>query len=249
MGLDKPESEEKFEQKEDKKPMADEKKLEEEKEKEEEKKEGESPEEEKGEGKKEEKKEEKKEGEPKGEEKMAAEEKPEEKPGEKKFMLAEYCDLEKMSKFMEGMEYSKEFAEEAKKESDVNFGLVMKACYSAMVKMAEKFDKSEEDKNAYMSKMQEYEARFAELEKQKFSMAVESLLKDKDISESLSKEEIDSCREDSVNFSLESISGWEKKVKALAFTHTKGKKTENKVITYALPFHDEPETSSHLLFK
>ena len=195
---------------------------------------------------------EKKEGETPAEEKKEGaegEKKEGEAPAPKKAKMSEFCDLEKMAAFVADSEFAKEFAAEAAKEDDVDFGMVVKACYSAFCKMAEKFDASEKDKQAYMAKADELEKKFAEIEKQKFSMAVESLLKDKDISESLSKDEVEECRTDSMNFSLETISGWENKVKALAFTHTKGKKTENKVVTYALPFHDEPENTSHLLFK
>jgi hypothetical protein len=177
------------------------------------------------------------------------EEKPEEKPAEKKFMLAEYADLEKMAAFMAGEEFEADFSAEAGKEADVNFGMVVKCMFQKMCKMAEKFDAAEKDRDAYMAKMQEYEARFAEIEKQKFSMAVESLLQDEDISTFLSKDEIQTCREDSVNFSLDTISGWENKVKALAFTHTKGKKEKDTVVKYALPFNDESKGKSDLLFK
>ena len=193
-----------------------------------EKKEGETPEEEKKEG-------------------AEGEKKEGEAPAPKKAKMSEFCDLEKMSKFVADTEFAKEFAAEADKEDGVDFGMVIRACYSAMCKMSEKFDKSEEDKNVYMAKMQEYEARFAELEKQKFSIEVESQLQE--VSDVLSKEEIESCREDAANFKFAEIDGWKNKVKALGFTKTKGKKTENKVITYALPFHDEPENTSHLLFK
>jgi hypothetical protein len=165
----------------------------------------------------------------------------------KKAKMSEFCDLEKMSKFMVESEFAKEFAAEADKEDDVDFGMVVKACYAAMCKMSDKFDKSEEDKNAYMAKMQEYEARFAELEKQKFSIEVESQLQE--VSDVLSKEEIESCREDAANFKFAEIDGWKNKVKALGFTKTKGKKPVDNVIKYALPFHDEPENTSHLLFK
>jgi hypothetical protein len=157
--------------------------------------------------------------------------------------MSEFCDLEKMSKFMVESEFAKEFAAEADKEDDVNFGMVVKACYAAMCKMSDKFDASEKDKQAYMAKAEELEKKFAEIEKQKFSMAVESLLKDEDISQYLSKDEVQTCREDSVNFSLETISGWENKVKALAFTKTKGKKPVDSVVKYALAW-DVPNPKS-----
>jgi hypothetical protein len=185
-----------------------------------EKKEGETPEEEKKEG-------------------AEGEAKEGEAPAPKKAKMSEFCDMEKMSKFMEESEFSAEFAEEAKKEDGLDFGLVVKACYSAFCKMSEKFDASEKDKNAYMAKMQEYEARFAELEKQKFSIEVESQLQE--VSDVLSKDEIEECRTDSVNFSMENVDGWKNKVKALGFTKTKGKKVENKVLTYALPFTNLPK--------
>jgi hypothetical protein len=156
--------------------------------------------------------------------------------------MSEFCDLGKMSEFMKGEEFEAKFAAEADKEDGVDFGAVVGYMFAKMCKMADENSKLKSDNDAYMAKM-------AEESKQKFSMAVESLLKDKDISESLSKDEVDECRKDSVNFSLETISGWENKVKALAFTHSKGKKTVDSVVKYALPFHDEPENTSHLLFK
>ena len=170
-----------------------------------------------------------------------------EKPVAKKAKMSEYADMEKMSKFMADSEFAAEFAAEAGKEDDVDFAVVVRACYSAMCKMSEKFDASEKDKNAYMAKMQEYEARFAELEKQKFSIEVESQLQE--VSDVLSKDEIEECRTDSVNFSMENVDGWKNKVKALGVTKTKNKKSVDTVVKYALPFHNEPENTEHLLFK
>jgi hypothetical protein len=193
-----------------------------------EKKEGETPEEEKKEGAEGEKKE--------GE---AA-------PAPKKAKMSEFCDLEKMAAFVADSEFAAEFAAEAAKEDGVDFGLVVKACYSAFCKMSEKFDASEKDKQAYMAKAEELEKKFAEIEKQKFAMEVESQLQE--VSDVLPKDEIETCRADSANFKFSELDGWKNKVKALAFTHTKGVK-KDATIKYALPFHDEPENASHLLFK
>ena len=170
-------------------------------------------------------------------EKKEGTEKPvDEKPAPKKAKMSEFCDLGKMSEFMKGEEFEAKFAAEADKEDGVDFGAVVGYMFAKMCKMADENANLKKDNEAYMAKM-------AQEEKQKFSMAVESLLKDKDISESLSKDEVDECRKDSVNFSLETISGWENKVKALAFTHTKGKKPVDSVVKYALAW-DVPNPKS-----
>ncbi len=175
------------------------------------------------------------------EEKVAEEKKAKEAEG-KKFALAEFANIEKLSKFMQGEEFEADFVAEAGKESNVNFGLVIKYMFAKMCKMAADLEDIKKDRDVHMAKESELQGKFAELEKQKFATEIEVTLQE--VSDTMPKDEIESCRADSLNFSMESVDAWKNKVKALAFTHTKKVKKDS-TIKYALPFTNLPKQENN----
>lgn len=75
------------------------------------------------------------------------------------------------------------------------------------------------------------------IEKQQFSHIVESTLAE--VSDVMPKAKLDECRSNSSNFTLETVSGWQNEVKAIAYNFAKdgkSKKDNDGIVRYALPF-------------
>jgi hypothetical protein len=206
------------------------KKLEEEKAKEAK----EDPKEEKTETPEEEKKEAK-------EEKMAEDEKPvEEKPAEEKkeFSLDPYLDVAALLAFLENeTEDYREIAEEFAKKDQMNYGRVMGAMYSKMCKMSAKMAEYEKDKTVYMQENEELKKFKAEKDQEQFAFAVDSTLKDISDKVEIPHDELEALKEDSKNYSLETIDAWRNmaKSKALDFAIKKVSGEEKPYSKYGLP--------------
>ncbi len=207
----------------------------------------------------------KKEGEEKAEEKMAeetpsseekeAEEKPE--PEEEKMSLDSYLDLNYVLKLLEEETEGEEsyleqdaFAikyalDEMKKEGEKSFESISKGMFAKMKKMACKMEKMAEENKAYMSMKEEFEALKSfkkSVEESRFSFEVESTLKD--VEAVMPKDEMEKAREDSKNFSLDTIDAWKNGVKAKAFTFSSGKSKEVKNEIPRWSFNIETSNSS-----
>ena len=194
----------------------------------------------------------------KKEEKMAEEEMPVEKPEEKKEEMAAEKPEEKKEEEEEKTEEKEEKPEEKmsldnnldvkamlamiegetedyQKLCDmgegVDFGMLSHALYKKMCKM------SEEGK-AYMSELEGLRKFKADVDAEKFMYAVESTLKD--VSDVLPHAELEKAREQSKDFSIDTIDAWKNGVKALAFSFTKNeKKPEDNIVRMGLPFSNE----------
>lgn len=82
----------------------------------------------------------------------------------------------------------------------------------------------------------------AGIEKQQFAHVVESTLNE--VADVMPKPKIEECRLNSANFTLETISGWQNEVKAIAFTFAKDgklKKEDDGITRYALAWRNEPK--------
>jgi hypothetical protein len=213
----------------------------------------EDPEEEKKETPKEEKQEEDKEKKENPEEekteKPADEKKEEDK--EKKMSLDGNVDAAFLLKLLaDETEDRKAFIGEefAKPEGERNYAVICSAMYAKickmaaeheemcgrMAKMAEDAEKAKSDNQAYMNENMSLKEFKANIEKTQFSAKVESVLAE--VIDTLTQDEIDEARKQSINYSIENINGWENSVKAIAFSHTKGKKTKPEYTIIGLPF-------------
>lgn len=213
----------------------------------------ESPEEEKTETPKKEKQEEDKEKkenpEEEKKEKPADEKKEEDK--EKKMSLDNNLDVAFLMKLLEDQtEDEKAFvgAEFAKEEGERNYSAICMAMYTKMckmaaehedmcgkmAKMAEETEKTKKDNEAYMQENMSLKEFKANVEKTQFSAKVEAVLAD--VIDIMPQTEIDKAREDSINYTMETVTGWENSVKAVAFSYSKGKKPKEEFMRIGLPF-------------
>lgn len=105
---------------------------------------------------------------------------------------------------------------------ETDFSALCKMAYEKLCKMAEDAKKAEEDKDAFMAENESLKKFKEDVEKSRFDYAVESTINE--VAETMPKDKVDELREDSKNFSLETIDGWKNKVKAMAFEYSKDKK-------------------------
>ena len=103
-----------------------------------------------------------------------------------------------------------------------------------MAKMAEDAEKAKKDNEAYMQETMALKEFKANVEKAQFSAKVESVLAD--VIDIMPQTEIDKAREDSINYTMETVTGWENSVKAVAFSYSKGKKPKEEFVRIGLPF-------------
>jgi hypothetical protein len=182
-------------------------------------------------------------------EKPADEKKEEDK--EKKMSLDSNVDLAFLLKLLEDeTEDRKAFIGEefAKPEGERNYAVICNSMYAKMCKMAAEHEemsakmatmaadaeKAKNDNQAYMDENMSLKEFKANIEKTQFSAKVESVLAE--VIDTLTQDEIDTARKESVNYSIANINGWENSVKAIAFSHTKGKKSKPEYTIIGLPF-------------
>lgn len=171
------------------------------------------------ESKEEEKKEQKAEGEDKEE---TPEEEKKEEDKEVKMSTDMNLDMGAMLAMLDNQ--TEEYAKIVEKHNagETDFSALCKMAYEKLCKMAEDAKKAEEDKDAFMSENESLKKFKEEVEKSRFDYAVESTINE--VLETMSKDKIAELREDSKNFTLETIDGWKNKVKAIAFETSKDKK-------------------------
>jgi hypothetical protein len=119
----------------------------------------------------------------------------------------------------------KQIVEKHKNGEELDYCLLCKMAHGKITKMAEESKEAQKDKDAYMSENEALKKFKEDTEKSKFAFEVESTITE--VTDSLPKDKVDEIREDSKNFTLESLDGWKNKVKAIAFEFSKDKKQDD----------------------
>jgi chemotaxis protein histidine kinase CheA len=188
--------------------------------------------------------------------KMAAEQKPEEKPEdpkeeseeksaeeadeekkeakEEKMSLDSNLDIAAILAMLEDETEDYRMLVESHTNGNMDFSKLCYALYAKMCKMSEESKVASEDNDAYMSEFEALKKFKVDEEAKKFSYEVESTLNS--VSEYMPKEELSKAREESVNFSIDTIDAWKNMVRATAFNFSKDKKPSDGITRIGLPF-------------
>jgi hypothetical protein len=126
------------------------------------------------------------------------------------------------------------------KRGEMDYSKLSMALYNKMCKMSEA---SKLDKDAYMSENEGLKKFKSDVEDKQFAFEVESTLAE--VSDTMPKDKVNEYREDSKNFSLETIDGWKNKVKAIAFSYTKDKKPSDGITRIAMAWIDNSKKESN----
>ena len=118
---------------------------------------------------------------------------------------------------------------EGHKSGNIDYAKLSSMLYEKLCKMSKEY---EEDKTAYLAENTELKKFKSEIEGKQFEFEVESTLNE--ISDTMPKDKIIECREDSRNFSLDNVDIWKNKVKALAFSYTKDNKPSDGINRIAI---------------
>jgi len=125
---------------------------------------------------------------------------------------------------------------------ELDHAVVYSMAYQKMCKMAEDLKKAEEDRDAYMAAGEELKKFKADVEARQFAFEIETTLNE--VSEVLSKEDVNQARENSKNYSLESVGAWKNEVKAMAFSANKdSKKPDDGITRFATSWVDQKKDS------
>ena len=117
-------------------------------------------------------------------------------------------------------------------DGTLNHEMIHKMAYNKMCKMAEDLKKAQEDKDVYMAEIETLKKFKKDTESKQFACELESTFAE--VSEVLPKEEVDKFREESINYSLDTISELQNKIKAVAFSYTgKSKKIDDGITRFA----------------
>jgi hypothetical protein len=182
----------------------------------------------------------------KPEEKEDSEEKPEDKvedeeeSKEEKMSLDGNLDVAAMLAILEDETEGYQELVDQHKRGEIDYSKLAMAMYNKMCKMSEA---SKLDKDAYMSENEGLKKFKADVESKQFAFEVESTLNE--VSDTMPKDKISEYREDSKNFSLETIDGWKNKVKAIAFSYTKDKKSSDGITRIAMAWIDNSKRESN----
>jgi len=107
-----------------------------------------------------------------------------------------------------------------------------------------KLQKAKEDNDAYMSANEELKKFKADVESKQFAFEVESTIAE--VAETMPKDEIEKARENSKNFTLETVSAWKNEIKAMAFSLTKDKKVNDGINRVANSWVDKDRNKADL---
>lgn len=172
-----------------------------------------------------------------------AKETPEEesKEGEEEVSMSldMYADVSALMALLgnETEEYKSMSAEFAKPEKD--FAKISEGLYFLCKKYAEKCMSIEEENKSKEEKMSALEKFKADAEEKEFKNKVYSILEE--VKPFVSETELTAMKENSANFSIDTIVSWEKEVKASLFTSLSKKVNEEKhddIVKMQLPFND-----------
>lgn len=166
------------------------------------------------------------------------EQKAEKKAGvEKKMSLDAYLDVSAVMGFLtKETEDNKEIADEYA-SGQLEDGKLVAAMYAQMCKMSDNLEK-------YAAENEELKKFKADIEKERFSVKVESFMQE--MSGELPTEEFAKAKEDSANFSMDSIDEWKNKVKVTAFNFSRTGKEKKKqdFVSIAMPFVGNNQSNS-----
>ena len=111
--------------------------------------------------------------------------------------------------------------------------------------MAAKFAEEEKKSQAYMAENEELKKFKFEKDQEQFNFAVDSVLKEIEEKVKIPTDELDSLREKSAEFSLDTLENWRNlaKSRALDFAMRDGKETT--VSRYGLPFQVDQTKKSN----
>ena len=123
---------------------------------------------------------------------------------------------------------------------ELDHAVVYGMAYQKMCKMAEDLKKAEEDRDAYMAAGEELKKFKADVEARQFAFEIETTLSE--VSEVLSKDDVNQARENSKNYSLENVGAWKNEVKAMAFSANKdSKKPDDGITRFATSWVDKKQ--------
>lgn len=175
-------------------------------------------------------------------------EEPAEKPeGEKKFSLADFIDVVGARGYLEeeGESDTDDFkycmkmgADELDKE-EANFGLVLKAMYSKMCKMAESLKEEKAKSEVYMAENEELKKFKVDRENEEKKFAVEDTLRILSEKVEITDDVLAEMRTESEKFSLQELEGWKNYCKAKSFDFAVKNKpdvADSKIVRIGLPF-------------
>ena len=120
---------------------------------------------------------------------------------------------------------------------------LMAAMYAKMCKMAaddvamcDKMAKMADENKAYMDELADLKTFKANQEQEQFAITVDSTMKEIENTVEMSKEEMDSIRDESKKYNLSNIDIWKNMAKAKAFEHTPKTKKQEGPTKIGLPW-------------
>jgi len=211
--------------------------------------------EDKSESDEEEKKEQKEEGEDKKEtpaEEKAEEAKEKDEPKEEKMSLGQNLDMAAlMAMLVDETEDYKALVAKHEAGEEMDYAMLCSKMYGKMKAMQAESDAAKEDKDVYMAEnagLKEYKDK---IEKQQFDYAVEKTLQE--VSDVFTKDEIDAAREETKEFTVETLPAWQSSKKSAAYERIKDapKKKENftRMATSVSWLHKDNESSENVTKK
>ena len=141
-------------------------------------------------------------------------------------------------------EYAK-MSEEAK-GGKVNYSKLCNAMYTKMCNMKASLEQMSSQCQSYMSENMSLKEFKAQTEAKEYAFEVEKVLNE--VSETMPKEKVDEAREDSKNFSIETVDAFKNKVKAVAFSYVKHNKKDDGIVRMGMPFANSVEIT-HSIWK
>ena len=136
---------------------------------------------------------------------------------------------------------------EGHKAGKTDFAKLCNGMYIKMCKMQAQMTEMEEKNKAYMSENESLRAFKARYEEREFNFAVERVLNE--VSNVMPSDKIREQREDAQNFDLNSLSAWENKTKAIAFSYAKDVKKADGITRVGLPFAEADTKNSGSIWK
>ena len=139
---------------------------------------------------------------------------------EKKMSLDENLDMAAlMQMLVDETEDNQVLADQYTAGEEMDYSLLCSKLFAKVKKMQSDADAANADKDVYMAenaKLKEYKDK---IEKQQFDYAVEKTIQE--VSDVLTKDEIDNAREEIKAFNIETLPAWQSNIKSLAFSRIK----------------------------
>jgi hypothetical protein len=162
----------------------------------------------------------------------------------------EMAEGETSDKFMKMPEDDMKMAEKPMMMSEEEMKAKMNEMKSKMDEMQKQMDemksKMEEKMAVYMDENEDLKKFKADIEEKQMMSVIEYTLSE--VMESMPKEKMEELREDAKNFSSENVNIWVNKVKAEAFSFSKGQSNTDGITRIGLPFNNEEKKVSNSLW-